>query len=273
MEFELEELKEELNELLNELNNIKNFNIVGLDINHNKFGKGKVLSQNEFSAKIKFANEEKTLQIPFIFANNIVECNDVNITRLLKHIYELQENIKSLETEIRLKEKEIELYKQKNKVLNYNLFAVTTGISYDYILQTKIYCCKSYRCKQICDYLGLYKDKSIVKIAEIKKIIEAEVVNGKLTTVLIKGKDITDEEIEAIREYISKGFDLFNCDIGSQKHKYFIVEKFYDTDFRKISNGGLMEHKYFDLYDKLGVEKMPNIEIIADKLQDIVWDN
>ena len=33
-----------------------------------------------------------------------------------------------------------------------------------------------------------------------------------------------------------------------------------------------MEHKYFDLYDRLGVEKMPDIETLADKLQDIEWE-
>ena len=73
-------------------------------------------------------------------------------------------------------------------------------------------------------------------------------------------------------EYINKGFNLFGGDIGKQKHKYFIVDKFYDTDYKKISNGGLMEHKYFDLYDKLGEEKMPNIEILADRLQEIEWE-
>ena len=36
---------------------------------------------------------------------------------------------------VAIKEKEIELNKQKNKELNVNLFAVTTGISYEYILR------------------------------------------------------------------------------------------------------------------------------------------
>ena len=33
-----------------------------------------------------------------------------------------------------------------------------------------------------------------------------------------------------------------------------------------------MEHKYFDLYDKLGEEKMPDIEILAYRLQKIEWE-
>lgn len=33
-----------------------------------------------------------------------------------------------------------------------------------------------------------------------------------------------------------------------------------------------MEHKYFDLYDKLDEEKMPDIEILADRLQEIEWE-
>ena len=238
MEFELEELKEELENLNAELDNNKNFNIVGINVKHKKFGNGKVVSQDEYNAKIKFENEEKTLQIPFIFANNIVECDDINLEKKIKHIYELLEKIKLVEKEIRIKEKEIEMNKSKNKILNVNFFAVTTGISYDYIIQTKMYCCKSYRCKKICDYLGLYKDKSIVKIAKIQKIIEAEKVNGKIVADLQKGNDITEEDIISIDNYISKGLDLFSFDIGSQKHKYFIVDKFYDTDFKKVSNGG-----------------------------------
>ena len=102
--------------------------------------------------------------------------------------------------------------KSKNKILNVNFFAVTTGIYYDYILQTKMYCCKSYRCRKICDYLGLYKDKSIVKIAKIQKIIEAEKVNGKIVANLQKGNDITEEDIISIDNYISKGLDLFSFD-------------------------------------------------------------
>lgn len=272
MEFELEELNDELEELNIELRNIKDINLVGKEITHKKFGNGKVVHQNGYNVTIQFNGEEKNLQAPFIFANNIAECNDKEVKEILSKIYKIQENIKLVESQIMIKEKEIELNKQKNKELNVNLFAVTTGISYEYILQTKIYCCKANRCKKICDYLGLYKDKSIIKIAKIIKIIEAEHINDKLVTQLVKGSTITDDDIEMIEEYINKGFNLFGGDIGKQKHKYFIVDKFYDTNYKKISNGGLMEHKYFDLYDKLGEEKMPNIEILADRLQEIEWE-
>ena len=33
-----------------------------------------------------------------------------------------------------------------------------------------------------------------------------------------------------------------------------------------------MEHKYFDLYDILGEEEMPDIETIAERLQDFNWE-
>lgn len=32
-----------------------------------------------------------------------------------------------------------------------------------------------------------------------------------------------------------------------------------------------MEHKYFDLYKRLKIDKMPSIEELAEKLQDIEW--
>ena len=154
---------------------------------------------------------------------------------------------------------------------NPNLFAVTTGTSYDYVVENNVYYCKAYRCKKTCDYLGLYKNKSIVKIAKIKKIIEAEVINGDLKTDLVVGDKITDDDIIKIEKCIDSGFKLFDCDIGSQKHKYFMVEEFYDTDYKKLSKGGLMEHKYFNLHNRLNIDKMPEISLIAEKLQEIEW--
>ena len=115
MEFELEELNDELEELNIELRNIKDINLLGKEITHKKFGNGKVVHQNGYNVTIQFNSEEKNLQAPFIFANNIAECNDKEVKEILSKIYKIQENIKLVESQIMIKEKEIELNKQKNK--------------------------------------------------------------------------------------------------------------------------------------------------------------
>lgn len=273
MELEIEALKNELDELNKELINLSTYNLVDLEINHRKFGVGKIIEQNGFNIKVKFTNENKNLQLPFIFINNIVECKDKDVLDKMKEISELQNNIINIEKGIRIKEMELvekkeSSYKSDSKL---NLFVVTTGTSFDDVVNMNVYYCKANRCKKICDYLGLYNNKSIIKIGKIKKIIEAEVINENLITDLIFGEQVTEEEIEIIKKCIERGVQLFNCNIGDQKHKYFFVDKFYDTDYKKTTPSGLMEHKYFDLYDRLGIQDMPNTEELANALRDIEW--
>lgn len=274
MEFEIEELKEELEELNKKLVDLAKCNIIGVKLTHKKFGEGTIISQNGFSIVIQFEKEQRKLQFPFIFINGIVECDENNVLEKMKEINKMQIKMENIQKEIKNKENKLNELKQinDNKDENPNLFAVTTGISYNYILETKIYCCKTNRCKRICDYLGLYTDKAIVKIAKIKKIIEAEKINEKLKTSLIVGDKICDEDIKNIEQYIKKGYELFGGDIGKEKHKYFIVDKFYDTNYKKVSPHGIMEHKYFDLYKRLKLTEMPNIEELAEKLRYIEWE-
>lgn len=274
MEFEIKNLKNELHELNRELIRLSTYNLIGLEINHTKFGIGKIYAQNGFVLSIKFSDKDRNLQFPFVFLNNIIECNNKDILAKMEEISKLQNKISNIENEIERIERELIIKKKSvyNVDSNPNLFAVTTGTSFNDVVSMNIYYCKANRCRKICDYLGLYNNKSIIKIGKIKKIIEAEKVNDKLITDLVYGEEITKEDIELINKSIKRGCELFNCDIGNERHKYFIVDKFYDTDYRKASSGGLMEHKYLDLYNRLGLENMPNIEELAEALKEIEWE-
>lgn len=274
MEFELEELKDEIDMLKKEISELSKHNLINLKINHKKFGIGKIIEQIGFIVTIEFENEKKKLKIPYIFSNNIVECEDKNVLDKMNKMTELENRIIDIEKEIQTKEYELTLIKNSFNYVdkNPNLFAVTTGTSFNDVVNMNIYYCKAYRCRKICEYLGLYNNKTIAKIGKIKKIIEAEKRNDKLITNVVFGEKITEEDIKLINKSIERGFELFNCNIGNEKHKYFIVDKFYNTDYRKSTPGGLMEHKYLDLYNRLGVKVMPNIEELADKLRDIEWE-
>ena len=92
------EFKNDIEDIKSELNNIKkliseelNQQITGLDIVHKKFGNGKVIKQNGDKIDVKFVDSrEITLQIPFVFINNIVSCEDININNKMFKIYELK---------------------------------------------------------------------------------------------------------------------------------------------------------------------------------------
>lgn len=169
MEFEIEELKVEIDVLNKRLVELSKYNLVNLEVNHKKFGLGKIVEQNDFIVTIEFKNEKKKLKFPYIFSNNIVECKDKDVLKKMNEINELENSIINIEKEIKAKENELIIKKNSFDYLdeNPNLFAVSAGTSFDEVIKTKIYYCKAYRCRKICDYLGLYRNKSIIKIGKI----------------------------------------------------------------------------------------------------------
>ena len=60
---EIEELKEELEEVNKKLIELSKCNMIGVELNHKKFGKGKIISQNDFNIVIQFEKEQKQLEL------------------------------------------------------------------------------------------------------------------------------------------------------------------------------------------------------------------
>ncbi|MDR2599744.1 MAG: hypothetical protein LBC73_05655 [Oscillospiraceae bacterium] len=61
--------------------------------------------------------------------------------------------------------------------------------------------------------------------------------------------------------------DLFD----NIEHRYFFVEKFYDTDFKKESKGALRGNKIFDLCEVLELNELPDTKKIAEMLRKKKW--
>ena len=62
----------------------------------------------------------------------------------------------------------------------------------------------------------------------------------------------------------------YNWDI-SKRHKFFCVDKFYETDFRKTTKYPIQRTKFFDLRDVLNVKILPSLEEIAEQLRHFEW--
>lgn len=56
------------------------------------------------------------------------------------------------------------------------------------------------------------------------------------------------------------------------KHKYFFVDKFYGTDFKKVSTGAPIGARIFDLTGILNTDKIPEVEQIAEILKEKTWE-
>ena len=85
------------------------------------------------------------------------------------------------------------------------------------------------------------------------------------------------EENQAIVGKIKRAIndaDRYQYDLHNNEHRYFIVDKFYPTDYNKISPYGLRGAKIFDLTDILGIrekDKMPPTDEIAAILKTKSW--
>jgi hypothetical protein len=55
-------------------------------------------------------------------------------------------------------------------------------------------------------------------------------------------------------------------------HRFFVVDEFHDTDFKKVSKGAARRGRYFDLRNVLELDgPVPNPDNIAEQLKDKEW--
>lgn len=120
------------------------------------------------------------------------------------------------------------------------------------------------------EYLGIYKDKRVQYVGRIDKIVEVDLVDKELRARDIK---LTPDEEERIRRAIHNARDEYGYDIASG-YKFHLVEKLHETSFRKVSPGGLISQRYFDLVNELdlnSVRELPGVPDIARLLREKKW--
>ena len=119
------------------------------------------------------------------------------------------------------------------------------------------------------DILGLYKNKSVRAIGKIvARITAVETESGmKYNAEFGELNDERKETInKAIVDAISYGYDL-----KTVEHRYFFVDKFYETDFEKSTPRAPMGTRVFDLTQILKTEDIPEIEELAQRLKNESW--
>lgn len=120
-------------------------------------------------------------------------------------------------------------------------------------------------------YVGLYSKKSIVAIGKLLKTVVAYEENRELKFRPEGGATVTDDEKQRIREAIRRA-DKYGYDLISNRHRFFIVDKFYETDFRKSSKNPILKSKFFNLAEILGCSTMPDTQKIAADLSGRTWE-
>ena len=118
------------------------------------------------------------------------------------------------------------------------------------------------------DYLGLYNQKSVRAIGKVLAIVINKYENEEWIYTVEKGvltEDIKNRIIEAREDAKNYGYDMSNT-------RYFIVDEFYETDFKKNTPYAPRGSRVFDLTELLNTEKLPDVKVIADELREVTWE-
>lgn len=119
------------------------------------------------------------------------------------------------------------------------------------------------------DYLGLYHDKRVCAIGKVcARITAVETTNG--LEFQTEFGELTEKRKEQIALAIEDG-KSYGYNLLATKHRYFFVEKFYETDFKKITPRAAMGTRIFDLTQLLETDVIPDTETLANILKNMTW--
>lgn len=144
------------------------------------------------------------------------------------------------------------------------------GVTFDFNMSENVYYNRADRGFKAHDYLGLYKSKSVRAIGKICARITAVETEDGIQFHSEYG-EVTEERKEkillAMEDSVSYGYDL-----RTKEHRYFFVEKFYETDFKKVTSGAALGPRIFDLTQILNTDEIPDIKKAAEMLKDKNWN-
>lgn len=143
------------------------------------------------------------------------------------------------------------------------------GVTFDFNIASGVYYDKAERGFRPHDTMGLYRDKSVRAIGKISARIVAVEKEGVMEYTAEFG-ELTEERKQKILKAIEDG-DSHGYDLRTIAHRYFFVEKFYETDFKKITPRAPMGTRIFDLTQVLGTEDIPGTEELACCLKKENW--
>lgn len=145
------------------------------------------------------------------------------------------------------------------------------GTTLDYNKANNVYYDSVTRSFRAHSILGLYKNKSVRAIGKVIARITAVEIDNEIVFKEEVGK-ATEERKKLIKDAMDFAEKNFGYDIRHYEHRYFFVDQFYETDFKKISPKAPMGTRIFDLTEVLGTNDIPNnTKTIAEQLKLKQW--
>ena len=143
------------------------------------------------------------------------------------------------------------------------------GKTFDFNVGASVYYDNADRGFRPHDYLGLYKGKSVKAVGKIvARVTAIETEDGiQFNT---EFGELTEDRKEIIKQAMAAG-DSHGYNLRTVEHRYFFVDKFHETDYKKITPRAPMGTRVFDLTKELNTNDIPDAAILADKLKELTW--
>lgn len=144
------------------------------------------------------------------------------------------------------------------------------GVTMAFNLSENVYYDKAERGFRAHDYLGLYTNKSVRAIGKVCARITAIETSDGISYKAEYG-ELTKDRKQKIKLAMDNA-DTHGYDIRMIEHRYFFVEQFYETDFKKITPRAPMGSRIFDLTQIFATDNLPDTEKIAELLRTKTWN-
>lgn len=109
METECRQIKEKLESLTKEIEVLFCYNMKGLDVNHKKYGAGKVTEQEGNHLTVDFTGVEKAFLLPEAFANKFLTSEKAEVAEHYLLLANKVKEVKSLRNQLKLEQYELDL--------------------------------------------------------------------------------------------------------------------------------------------------------------------
>lgn len=218
-----------------------------------------LLSNFSYDEQIKY--DER-----FPEANKVAKVNNIEMKQIsFEELGKLLNNLNLTPMLERFVKEYQEFLEQKNLLSTWKkiMKAVPVGDTLELNKKYNIYYNPKYSYTSF-QYLGLYNNKAIREIGKIIKIVDRDFIEEKLEyKVIYPGENVDlleSEKIEIsniVEEAKNIGHDI------NDGYRFYIVEKFEKTNYKKYSIGGLQGHKNFNLENILNtdIEQLTTLEI------------
>jgi predicted lactoylglutathione lyase len=148
----------------------------------------------------------------------------------------------------------------------YRMIAFPCGRSYKENIDYKLYYEPPTRSFRDHKYLGIYHNKTIRAIGEVKKHVIVKIKNDKV----ISEDNLNENERKRILAAYKEAKDKRDWDLSG--NRFYLLDEIYETEYNKVSPGGMRGKQYFDLGYILETEKLPDVKEIAESLSEKEWE-